>query len=92
MVSEVENPREIRARVHDFKTPNRPEDWRQVVVVFESDAGEMDAVMTWYGENLFRLRSPRPLPRARVCATDRAGNRSCSPERDVQGLVGPDPR
>ncbi len=92
LVSEGENPLEIRARVHDFKTPNRPEDWSEVVVRYESDPGERKAAMTWYGENLFRARLPERPPRYEVCATDRAGNQSCSPELDVQGLVGPDPR
>jgi hypothetical protein len=80
------NPLEIRARVHDFKTPNRPEDWREVVVAYETERGPSTTGMTWYGENLFRARLPDRPSSYRVCATDRAGNESCSP------AVGPDPR
>jgi hypothetical protein len=79
MVGEGEEPGEIRARVHDFKTPNRPEDWREVVVEYETSRGRSRAPMAWYGENLFRARLPERPSRYRVCATDRAGNSSCSP-------------
>jgi len=78
MVGEGAEPLRIQARVHDFKTPNRPEDWREVVVVFETDRGESKAPMIWYGENLFRARLQERPSRYRVCATDRAGNPSCS--------------
>jgi hypothetical protein len=78
MVGEGEEPLQIQARVHDFKTPNRPEDWREVVVEYQTDRGESRAPMTWYGENLFRGRLPERPSSYRVCATDRAGNRACS--------------
>jgi hypothetical protein len=78
LVGEGEEPLEIRARVHDFKTPNRPEDWREVVVDLESRRGESRVPMAWYGENLFRARLPERPKSYRVCATDRAGNQSCS--------------
>jgi hypothetical protein len=74
------SPLEIRARVHDFKTPNRPEDWREVVVRYRTDRGELEARLTWYGENLFRARLPGFFSSYRVCASDRAGNESCSSE------------
>jgi FG-GAP-like repeat len=83
---------EIRARVHDFKTPNRPEDWRDVVVRYETDRGQSEVDMTWYGENLFRARLPERASSYRVCATDRAGNETCRSEGSVQGPVGPDSR
>jgi hypothetical protein len=65
----------VRARVHDFKTPNRPEDWTEVVV--EWSGGKTP--MTWYGENLFYARLGSAPASFRICATDRAGNRTCSP-------------
>jgi hypothetical protein len=34
--------------------------------------------MTWYGENLFRADLPPSATGVRVCATDRAGNRTCT--------------
>jgi hypothetical protein len=67
----------VRAGVHDFKTPNRPEDWAEVVV--ESNGGKTP--MTWYGENLFFARLASAPASFRICATDRAGNRTCSPTR-----------
>jgi hypothetical protein len=78
MVGEAAEPLQIQARVHDFKTPNRPEDWREVVVEYETVRGESKVPMTWYGENFFRGRLPERPSSYRVCATDRAGNQSCS--------------
>ncbi len=78
IVSEGGSPPEIRARVHDLKTPNRPEDWREVVVEYETARGESKQDLTWYGENLFRARLSERPSRYRICATDRAGNESCS--------------
>jgi hypothetical protein len=78
MVGEGTEPLRIQARVHDFKTPNRPEDWREVVAIVETDRGESKAAMTWYGENLFRARLQERPSSYRVCATDRAVNQSFS--------------
>jgi hypothetical protein len=64
----------VRARVHDLKTPNRPEDWTEVVV--ETRGGKTP--MRWYGENLFFARLASAPADSRVCATDRKGNRACS--------------
>ena len=80
ILPEASDPLEVRARVHDLKTPNRPEDWRSVVTRYRTDRGEREAEMTWYGENLFRARLPERPSSYRVCATDRAGNESCSPD------------
>ena len=44
----------------------------------ETDRGESKASMNWYGENLFRARLKERPSSYRVCATDRAGNQSCS--------------
>lgn len=70
----------VVARVHDNLTPNRPYEWRQVVV---AGAGTARA-MTWYGENLFRAVAPAGRRELEVCATDAAGNRTCAPVEQPQ--------
>jgi hypothetical protein len=64
----------VVARVHDNRTPNRPYDWRKVVVRTTTH----DLAMDWYGENLFRAPAPRGETGADVCATDTAGNTTCA--------------
>jgi FG-GAP-like repeat len=83
MVGEAEEGLVVRARVHDRKTPNRPEDWRSVSVEWDDASGGHEAAtpMQWYGENFFRARLPRRSSSFRVCAVDRAGNRTCSGPR-----------
>ena len=65
----------VVARVHDNRTPNRPSEWRKVVV----RTATHDLAMDWYGENLFRAPAPRGAGEAEVCATDAAGNTTCAP-------------
>ncbi len=65
----------VVARVHDNRTPNRPYDWRKVVV----RTATHDLAMEWYGENLFRAQTTRGAAEAEVCATDAAGNTTCAP-------------
>ena len=65
----------VVARVHDNRTPNRPYDWRSVVV----QAAGREVAMAWYGENLFRAPAPTGTDDAQVCATDAAGNVTCAP-------------
>ena len=64
----------IVARAHDNRTPNRPYDWRDVVVRISG----RDQTMAWYGENLFRAPAPRVAGQVQVCATDAAGNEACT--------------
>ncbi len=65
----------IFARVHDNRTPNMPHDWRSVTARLSGGR----APMTWYGENLFRAVLPKSATALEVCATDTAGNQTCSP-------------
>ena len=90
---------EVRARVHDFKTPNKPHDWQAVYLEWAEgfvDAAELEAngitvYAAWYGENLFRARFPTPEVWAltyRVCAVDVAGNKACSDVTSFEILCG----
>ncbi len=63
----------VVARVNDNRTPNRPDDWREVVVRTPG----RDIPMAWYGENLFRATSPKATDGIEVCAMDSAGNQTC---------------
>ncbi|MGI9584165.1 MAG: FG-GAP-like repeat-containing protein, partial [Acidimicrobiia bacterium] len=63
----------VYARVHDNKTPVMPHDWQRVFA--EGPDGETD--LAWYGEALWRVAVDLPGD-YRVCATDRAGNETCS--------------
>jgi hypothetical protein len=67
----------IKARVHDNKSPNMPQDWSAVSLHIDENPDQID--MTWYGENLWVAKVPktvngRPLT---LCATDYSGNKSC---------------
>jgi hypothetical protein len=64
----------VVARVHDNRTPNMPHDWRSITVRWEG----RQRAMQWYGENLFRADVPRGATGVEVCATDRAGSRTCT--------------
>ncbi len=81
-VSQIPEELVVRARVHDNKTPVMPHDFSEVVV--ELSARGIDPMkfpMTWYGEALWRAdigADGISYDNARVCATDAAGNISCS--------------
>ncbi|MBL8969625.1 MAG: VCBS repeat-containing protein [Myxococcales bacterium] len=71
----------VRARVHDNKTPVMPHDFSEVVVELSGGGEPTKLPMTWYGEALWRaaLAGQRGAhDSARVCATDAAGNQTCS--------------
>jgi hypothetical protein len=72
----VGGKRTIRARVHDGKTPVMPHDFDAVTL--EVDGTRLP--MRWYGGALWRadveIEVGAPY---RVCATDAAGNATCSP-------------
>ena len=82
----------VRARVHDNKTPVMPHDFSAVVVELSGDGGDPTSFpMTWYGEALWRAdigAAGSTYASARVCATDAAGNQSCS---ELVHYNGPDP-
>jgi hypothetical protein len=64
----------VFARVHDNRTPYASYDWSGVEVTWNGGI----SAMTWYGENLFRSTTRLNPHRVTVCATDRAGNRTCT--------------
>ena len=63
----------IRARVHDNKAPVRPFDFEKVELV----SGDERTPMTWYGESLWSADAPADAE-WKICATDAAGNTTCS--------------
>ncbi|HXG88863.1 MAG TPA: VCBS repeat-containing protein [Vicinamibacterales bacterium] len=74
--------RVVRARVHDRKSPSLATEWKKVVVEWTTAQGAREVPMQWYGEYLWRAAWPSDVPASaayRVCATDAAGNSSCSP-------------
>jgi hypothetical protein len=72
---------EIRARVHDNKSPTMPHDWRSVVLRWSTDGHTHQTRMQWYGEYLWRGtidEAPAGNFSYKVCATDAAGNEACA--------------
>ena len=79
--SEVGTTLSIRARVHNNKSPTMPHDWQSVVVRWTADSQTRELPMIWYGEFLWRAEIETPSAETltyRICATDAAGNESCS--------------
>jgi hypothetical protein len=79
--SEADRPIEIRARVHDNKSPTMPHDWRSVVLRWSTDGQTRQTPMQWYGEYLWRTTIDEPTSgdfSYKVCATDAAGNEACA--------------
>lgn len=60
---------------HDNHSPNKPYDWRQIIVASTGP----DPAMTWYGESLFTAPAPAETDQLKVRATDTAGNKTCAP-------------
>lgn len=72
---------EVRARVHDHKSPTMPHDWSSVVVRWDSDEQTGELPLEWYGEYLWRATIDATSLNSleyQVCATDAAGNEACS--------------
>ncbi len=63
----------IRVRVNDNKSPTVPHDWQSV----EVEGPGASTALRWYGEYLWRASVDLP-GEYRVCATDAAGNTTCS--------------
>jgi hypothetical protein len=79
--SGADRPIEIRARVHDNKSPTMPHDWRSVVLRWSMDGQTQQTSMQWYGEYLWRGKIEEPPTGDigyQVCATDAAGNKACA--------------
>jgi hypothetical protein len=71
---------QVRARVHDRKSPSLTIEWKRVVVEFTGTA-KREQPMRWYGEYLWVADWPNDVPASapyRVCATDAAGNSACA--------------
>jgi len=79
--SGTDRPVQVRARVHDNKSPTMPHDWRSVVLRWRTDGQTHQRSMQWYGEYLWRGTIEEPPTgdfNYEVCATDAAGNRACA--------------
>jgi hypothetical protein len=66
----------VKARIHDNKSPNMPQDWNSVNLEFD---GAVDSIpMTWYGENLWMASYPNIFTSEKVTisAIDHAGNKT----------------
>ena len=64
-VAQIEPGGEIvfRARIHDYKSPNKPHDWQEISLQWVVDGGSFDNPgdiqkydLEWYGEYLWRTR------------------------------------
>lgn len=74
-------PVQVRARIHDNKSPTMPHDWQSVVLRWTDDDQTLERPMVWYGEYLWRATIDEPPIddfTFQVCATDAAGNEACS--------------
>src|SRR3990172_8257168 len=79
--SEPGQPIEIRARVHDHKSPTMPHDWQSVDLVWTANGQTHESMMTWYGEYLWQGLIDQPAPGTlcyQICATHPAPNKTCS--------------
>jgi hypothetical protein len=67
----------IKARIHDYKTPNMPHDWDEVYLSY-SESNEKTP-MQWYGENLWAgsINKSNEKGEISICAKDKAQNESC---------------
>jgi hypothetical protein len=79
--SGADQPLQVRARVHDNKSPTKPHDWQSVVLRWTADGQTHKMPMQWYGEYLWRGTIDEPPAGDfgyKVCATDAAGNEACA--------------
>jgi len=69
----------VKARIHDNKSPNMPQDWNSVELIL--DGKSKPIAMTWYGENLWvaSFSSVLEVNEIKICATDYSGNKECLP-------------
>ncbi|HVS13647.1 MAG TPA: VCBS repeat-containing protein [Thermoanaerobaculia bacterium] len=72
----------VEAEVHDRKTPVAPHDFSEVAALWSDATGERSRELTWFGGTLWREAPHEEDPGVRrdlrVCAADRAGNRTCA--------------
>jgi len=72
----------VKARIHDNKSPNMPQDWRSVEVILSEKYKPLP--MSWYGENLWTVTIPDAhiTNDINICATDYCGNKKCIPIKE----------
>ncbi len=71
-------------RLHDRKSPSLPHDWGEVIVEPTAPGTTDDLVMTWRGEYLWAaVLDGDEFSSYRICATDAAGNQTCSPQLEI---------
>lgn len=74
-------PIQIRARVHDNKSPTMPHDWQSVVLRWMVDGQTEETPMQWYGEYLWSATLNELASSEftyEICAVDAAGNETCA--------------
>ena len=79
--TEPRQPIQVRARIHDNKSPTMPHDWQSVVLRWSTNGQMQESPMQWYGEYLWRGtidETPTGDLTYQVCATDAAGNQICT--------------
>jgi hypothetical protein len=67
----------VKARIHDNKSPNMPQDWKSVHLILDKTSEPIS--MTWFGENLWVASFSNTLDvnNLKICATDYSGNKQC---------------
>jgi hypothetical protein len=67
----------VKARIHDNKSPNMPQDWKSVHLIINKKSAPVS--MTWYGENLWvaSFSDTLEVNNLKICATDYSGNKEC---------------
>jgi hypothetical protein len=65
----------VKARIHDHKSPNMPQDWNSVDLLIN----DQEVPLNWYGENLWKatVLNKTKTDTWEICATDAAGNKTC---------------
>ena len=66
----------VKARIHDNKSPNMPQDWKSVDLLFSET--DKSISMEWYGENLWvaTFASPSKTTEINIVAIDYCGNKT----------------
>ena len=67
----------VKARIHDNKSPNMPQDFSSVE--FRANSRSRPVAMSWYGENLWRaeIDHAESITTGELCAIDYCGNKKC---------------
>jgi hypothetical protein len=65
----------VKARIHDNKSPDMPQDWGPVVLLIDDEV----IPLQWYGEYLWKttVHDKSKSAHWQICATDYAGNKVC---------------